>query len=244
MKCLIASDLHYNLRQLDWLLAQAPNFDLIIIAGDLLDIANVVEIDTQVLVVSKYLENIRKIVPVGVCSGNHDGDIKNAANEYVADWLQDIRQEKLYVDGDSFSLSGFTFSVFAWWDGPETRKEVEEQLKRESTKADPEKWIWIYHSPPQDSPTSWTGKKYFGDEYLNQYIEEYHPRIVFSGHVHYAPFREGGSWNDKINGTSVFNAGMQIGPEPAHLCFDLENDRLNWYSLMDMEQFVDLPRSL
>ena len=39
MKALIAADLHYNLRQYDWLLQAAAGYDLVIVAGDLLDLA-------------------------------------------------------------------------------------------------------------------------------------------------------------------------------------------------------------
>lgn len=38
MKILIVSDIHYSLKQFDWLLKVAHNFDLIVIAGDLLDV--------------------------------------------------------------------------------------------------------------------------------------------------------------------------------------------------------------
>ena len=37
MRCLVVADLHYSLPQFDWLLAAAPEFDVVIFAGDALD---------------------------------------------------------------------------------------------------------------------------------------------------------------------------------------------------------------
>ena len=38
MKGLLVSDIHYRLKQLDWLASVAPEFDLVVIAGDHLDV--------------------------------------------------------------------------------------------------------------------------------------------------------------------------------------------------------------
>ena len=39
MKCLLVSDLHYSLKQFDWVTDVAPSFDVVVIAGDHLDIS-------------------------------------------------------------------------------------------------------------------------------------------------------------------------------------------------------------
>ena len=38
MKMLFVADLHYALKQFDWLVANAANYDSLIIGGDLLDL--------------------------------------------------------------------------------------------------------------------------------------------------------------------------------------------------------------
>ena len=40
MKLLFVADLHYSLKQFDWLLAEAPKFDAVSIGGDLLDLSD------------------------------------------------------------------------------------------------------------------------------------------------------------------------------------------------------------
>lgn len=39
MKLLFVADLHYALKQFDWLVAEAGNYELVVIGGDLLDMA-------------------------------------------------------------------------------------------------------------------------------------------------------------------------------------------------------------
>jgi len=98
MKALIVADLHYSLRQFDWLLRVAPDYDLVIIAGDLLDIAGHCDLDVQIVVVTKYLARIARQTRLVTCSGNHDGDTRNEADEFIAEWLQDeLRDPQLVL---------------------------------------------------------------------------------------------------------------------------------------------------
>jgi predicted MPP superfamily phosphohydrolase len=101
MRILFVADLHYALRQFDWLTAKAGDYDLVIIGGDLLDLGSPLDFDVQIVVVEKYLHRIRQNTRLLVSSGNHDGDSRNAANESFAGWLRQSRAEGLFVDGDS-----------------------------------------------------------------------------------------------------------------------------------------------
>jgi len=96
--------------------------------------------------------------------------------------------------------------------------------------------IWVYHAPPDASPTSWTGARHYGDESLVAWIAQYHPAIVMCGHVHQSPFASKGSWIDRIDGTIVFNAGRQIGPVPAHVEIDTDAQIARWSSLAGDEE--------
>ena len=53
MRILAVSDLHYRLRQLDWLLATPPSVDAVTIAGDLLDVRSPVALDVQAVAVRR-----------------------------------------------------------------------------------------------------------------------------------------------------------------------------------------------
>ena len=58
MKCLLVSDLHYTLKQLDWVDRVATDFDVVIMAGDHLDIASAVALEAQIVVMLKYLARL------------------------------------------------------------------------------------------------------------------------------------------------------------------------------------------
>jgi Icc-related predicted phosphoesterase len=235
MKCLLVADLHYALKQYDWLLNAAPGFDVVIIAGDHLDLSSHVPRPAQIVVVLKYLQRLRALTTLMTCSGNHDLDAHTAEGEKTARWFSDIRNMGIPADGDSLMIDGTLFTICPWWDGPVTRAAVGAQLARDSVK-EKARWVWVYHAPPADSPTSWDGKRSFGDKELTQWIAEYRPDLVFSGHVHYAPVQPGGSWIDRIGSTWVFNAGYQLGPMPACVVIDTDEEAILWFSTTRLEQ--------
>jgi len=81
MRILLVSDLHYTLKQLDWLVTAAADHDVVVVAGDLLDIASRVEPDAQIAVVLEYLARMAAKTTVVVCSGNHDLNARNDLGE-------------------------------------------------------------------------------------------------------------------------------------------------------------------
>lgn len=229
MRLLFVADLHYTLKQFDWLLAQAGDYDLVAIGGDLLDLASPLDFDVQIAIVEKYLRLLREKTTLVVCSGNHDGDSRNRADESVAEWIRESRHPNLHTDGDGFDFQGLRVTVCPWWDGEVSRAEVEAQLARES-EVRGDRWIWIYHAPPEGSRTSWSGRRHFGDSHLRGWIEKYQPEMVLGGHIHNSPFYEEGSWIDRIGATWVFNPGKQIGPQPTTIVIDFEKGVAEWSS--------------
>ncbi len=121
---------------------------------------------------------------------------------------------------------------------PSSRPASPRQLAEAATKRG-KRWIWIHHAPPAKSPTSWGGDRYFGDVELLEWIEQYRPDMVLSGHVHQSPFVKDGSWVDRIGPTWVFNTGQQFGAPPAHIIIDTDADEALWFSSAG-NQFVRL----
>jgi len=227
---LFVADLHYTLKQFDWLDARAESFDVVVIGGDLLDLSLALDFDVQIVVVEKYLSRLRQKTRLVVSSGNHDGDGRNTANESVAQWIRASKADGLFVDGDNFEVKGVFVTICPWWDGPESRAELEAQLARDAREPH-RRWIWIHHAPPSGSPVCFTARGTGGDEFLRQWIERFTPDVVLSGHIHNAPFCAGGSWVDRIGKTWVFNPGRQIGPCPAHIDLDLDGMTAEWISI-------------
>lgn len=229
MRILHTADLHYALRQFDWVMANAAQFDLAVVAGDLLDLAGAVDLDVQEVVVRKYLQRLGAAGLVLATSGNHDIQQVNAAGERTAAWLEEAGAPTVLRDYDSFERDGVLFSLCSWWDGPETRALVERRLAEDAGRPR-QTWVWIHHNPPAGSPVAWTGKRDAGDPVVAGWIGELQPDIVLSGHIHNAPFYEGGGWHARCGRTWVFNPGKQPGPEPARVVIDLDRRKAEWSS--------------
>jgi Icc-related predicted phosphoesterase len=234
MRILLTSDLHYRLRQYDWLIAAASGFDAVVIAGDHIDGSLPVPSAVQIAALSATIAAVGKNSRVFVCSGNHDLDARCADGEKIADWLAPVRTAAVAVDGDTVRVDGALFTVCPWWDGPHARKRIERMLEEEAKRRNGP-WIWVHHAPPEGL-LSWTGKRHFGDAVLPSLIERFSPTAVLCGHIHEAPFRKGGSWIDRIGDTWLFNAGNQIGEVPARVEIDLAQKSARWISLAGVEE--------
>jgi predicted phosphodiesterase len=234
VRILLASDLHYTLPQLDWLVRVAPTFDLVVLAGDHLDISSPVPLDAQAIVLLRYMALLTAAAPLAVGSGNHDLTGPDARGEQAALWLPDARHAGVAIDGDSLRIGDTLITVCPWWDGPAGRAALEERLAADALRR-PARWIWVYHWPPLGSPTCWTGKRSYGDADVAGWIARHRPDFVLSGHVHEPPFKPAGAWADRIGDTWVFNAGRQIGPVPAHIVIDLAEGTAAWRSMMGDE---------
>jgi Icc-related predicted phosphoesterase len=243
LKILIVADFHYALPQFDWLLEAAPAYDLVILAGDLLDTNSLVDAGTQIVVVLKYLKRLRQITKILVCSGNHDIDAVGPDGEKHASWMNAVKRMAIAGDGDTLFVGDTMVTICPWWDGPLTQKAIGAQLEAASLlRSGP--WLWVYHAPPLDSPISWSGQRYYGDAALLGWIAQYAPDFVVSGHVHEAPFARNGSWADRIGDTWLFNAGRQIGPVPTTVVIDTEAGEAAWFSLEGAESVkLDVPLS-
>lgn len=234
MRILLVSDLHYTLPQLDWVVRASSAVDLVVIAGDCLDISSTVSLDTQSVVVLRYLSLLQASGRVAVSSGNHDLTGPDAQGEQAALWLQHARAAGVPTDGDSLLLGDTLVTICPWWDGPAGRAALDLQLAHDAARR-PARWIWVYHWPPMGSPTCWTGRRHYGDSDIGALIAQHRPDMMFSGHVHEPPFKPQGAWADRIGHTWVFNPGRQIGPVPAHIEIDLTAGTATWRSMMGQE---------
>lgn len=243
MKLLCTADLHYRLPQLDWLVEQAAEFDVVVVPGDLLQVVGAAPLEVQIVVVSKYLRQMSERALVLASSGNHDLDGPGETGEQATAWLRDLAADRLVVDGHSVDAEGVRFTVCPWWDGPETKRLVDEQLAAAAIDR-PGRWIWVYHSPPSDSPLCNTGERSFPDPDLAAWIDRWRPDLVICGHIHQAPWVAGGAWIDQRDSTWLINAGHQPGPMPAHVVIDLDpvsgQATAEWVALPDRD-LVDMP---
>jgi Icc-related predicted phosphoesterase len=238
MRILALADLHYALRQFDWVGEHLENFDLLVLAGDLLDLGSPVDLDVQEVVVEKYLRKFSSRRMLLTASGNHDLGEAPGDGERVAGWMESLRSPSLKPDYESYQSDDVLFTVCPWWEGPDTRARTERHLATDAVKPK-QTWIWLHHNPPLGTPVAWTGRKDAGDPVALEWIQRYQPDFVFSGHIHNAPFYAAGGWNTRIGRSVVFNAGKQPGGEPTRIILDLAKRRAEWNSV-ESDDILDL----
>src|SRR5688500_6307336 len=117
MRLLFVADLHYSLKQFDWLLEHAAAYDMVAIGGELVDLSSALDGDVQLSIVEMYRGLVHEKTQLVACSGNYDGDSRNAADDSVAGWLQAARGERMHVDGDGFDMGETRLTACPWWDG-------------------------------------------------------------------------------------------------------------------------------
>lgn len=227
MKILAVSDLHYSLRQFDWLVKHHRDHDLIVIAGDLMEQGSHVDKDIQATVMEQYFRRICQHTPLVVCSGNHDL-VSDGDGPPSADWLTDLIVPGLVVDLGHFANAHLRVLSLPWWESRHERERVAAWLKEDQSPQDARPVIWVHHAPPQGTRTSWNGKRDLGDATLVEWIKAYSPTLVLSGHVHNAPYYPQGSWIDHIGKTMIINGGRQTGDKPATIVIELDKGRVTW----------------
>ena len=234
MQILLVSDLHYRLRQFDWVYDVAPEYDVVIIAGDLLSLRSPVPVAAQAVAVSALIGRIAGRGRLLVASGNHDLDGRDASGEKSALWLSGTRADGLHVDGDSPLVDTTLFTVCPWWDGEQGRLALEARLEVDAGR-EKERWVWDYHAPPSGSPLAWDGRKEYGDDVLAAWIRRFRPDLVVTGHIHQAPFADGGGWADRVDGTWVLNPGHEPAHVPSHIVIDLAAETASWFASTERE---------
>ena len=242
MRCLVVADLHYALPQFDWLVAAADHFDAVVFAGDALDLASIVDIRAQIVVVKTYLALLAAKTRVMICSGNHDLEERSAEGEKIAAWIGTVRELGIAADGDDLLIGETLFSICPWCDGPLVKAAIQRQLESAAERR-AARWIWVHHAPPANSPVSWGGKRFFGDTELEGFIAHHRPAMVISGHVHQSPFIKDGSWFDRVGETWVFNTGRQPGRPPTYIVIDTDAEQAFWLAAGQAE-WIDLASPL
>ena len=165
MNLLLVADLHYTLKQFDWLVSVAADHDAVVIAGDLLEVGSVVPQGAQIVVVTEYLRRLSGITTVLVCSGNHDLDAELPGGERIAGWLVGLGVAEVVRDGQAVVIGDTLLSCFPWWEGAETRAAIAAQMASDAARRTGP-WIRIHHAPPSESPVSWGGRRSYGDRRL------------------------------------------------------------------------------
>jgi Icc-related predicted phosphoesterase len=248
MKILATSDLHNRRDWYDWLLKQAPKYDAVVIAGDLLDMAT--DIYPQVEFLGNWIHKFEKLgTHLLICCGNHDLNdalvsrlINGARGAEKLDvfmrhvvmcehWMDALAESapQCVVSGMVKSLPKLKNMVVSslFYDTQDdllnNRLMKKGAALRRKISLRP-LWIVLHHAPPVGE----VGDRDLGSPLLGDLIEEYQPHMVFCGHDHKTPF-DNHTCCDRVGLTYIFNPGhAPHNSYPCHIVIDTETMKYQW----------------
>jgi predicted MPP superfamily phosphohydrolase len=194
MKLLLTADLHFRLHWFRWLIDQTPGFDLICIAGDLLDIFRSETRVEQAREIRILVKELADIVPVAFCSGNHDnaGRLVLHDRASVYEWFIELGNHRnIITDGSTRKLENLIVTTIPYHC---SRQEKSIWLDRGSTirRQTAMSWIVLHHVPAK------SGLGVSGEEReASELLATYRPDYFVSGHDHAFPYTTGQSWKQK-----------------------------------------------
>jgi Icc-related predicted phosphoesterase len=228
MKILITADLHYQERWFRWLMTQAEGYDLICIAGDLLDMFSGDPKMAQARQVSSWIRELAKLSRVAICSGNHD----DAGRQIVADrapvneWLFALGKERnIITDGVTQTVDDLIVTTVPYHC---SKQQKSVWLERGSIlrRGRGSSWLVLHHAPPMGFPGS------IGEEReAAELLERYRPTYFVSGHSHQFPYLAERSWwtTYAIKGVHLLVPGQLLAaPFPNHIVLDTNSGQARW----------------
>ena len=238
VKLLLVSDLHCDRAKLDWIAERAAAFDVVAVAGDLLNIFIPADSAWQE---RRILEWKAHVLASGAaliwCSGNHDffHGVDSPILRASPQWMSDFEQG--FVDDGKTALlrtrsGNIAVTTIPW---PVTGADVAvgghsvpyvdyvARLLDEGKKLQGDyPWLVLFHEPPIET-------RLFVDyaveegRFARQLIEKWQPDWSLHGHIHESVDHPDGNFFDRLGQTVCFNAGQSPDrAEPHHIVLHVD----------------------
>jgi Calcineurin-like phosphoesterase len=254
VKLLLTADFHFHRPWFEWLLRVAERYDLVCIAGDLLDMSHPEGAVPQLIYVYEWMQMLTKLqVPIAICSGNHDlpgnrpilfpgVSIRKDKLPILGDfakhqrWLHALKMNHLVaVDDDSKIVrtrSGEAITVICL---PYAADGHVRPVKPATHPC-----LILHHEPP--AQTLIAGPK-GGSREFELFVARQQPTWTLSGHVHFTPGAEN-HFAQRIGRSLCFNCRQLphakfLPPEPNFIALDTKTgvaSWLHWVSLQRCEE--------
>jgi len=253
MNILYTSDLHSRQKWYQWILKQAPNYDLICIAGDLLDMFSDKNLLEQLYELYFWCQKMEKTgVPLALCSGNHDfaekmlehGDVSQAKQSVLKDeaFVNIFTGEGSYLNRlpgvicadqsnhifkNQLLISSCPYSFYDERVEGTTRKLLYDAFALKQKHQIP--WIILHHDPPEGAGISMAEHHIdSGSTSFGEWVRNLKPDITLSGHLHEAPLVHG-SCVDKVGKSFCFNCGHDSTASiPSYVELKLGKNRIDY----------------
>jgi len=226
MKIIITADLHYREQWFRWLSDRAVDYDLVCIAGDLLDMFCMEQRVLQTQTVSRWIRVLAKLTRVAICSGNHDdaGRQISVDRAPVYEWLGALGKEpNIITDGVTRVVNDLIVTTVPYHCSKE-QKSVWLDRGSSVRRQRGNRWLVLHHVPPRTGPDS-TGEEREAAELLRTY----RPGYFVSGHSHQYPYFEDSSWPQMMDGVRVLVPGQLMAAAfPNHIFLNTESGEFRW----------------
>jgi Calcineurin-like phosphoesterase len=238
MRLLLTAELGQNPRWFKWLDEGSKNYDLVVIAGDFIDVFRPEPVNAQILKAKAFLRSLAQHTRVAVSSGNHDtvDEVVPSPRGPVPMWMAGLDSiNTLLSDGRTSvirqRLIVTTLSYIANIDQKRSWLAEGAELRKKTNLP----WLVVHHHPPvfeggagpeevsagrllkEFGPTMWIGGRFF---------DQAHPR--------------GFTWMQTIDQSIVLNVsqtaaagGFREAAFPNHIVFDLERGTIQWNSSLE-----------
>jgi Calcineurin-like phosphoesterase len=181
--------------------------------------------------VRTLIRELADLVPVAICSGNHDnaGRLVPRDRASVYEWFIDLgTYRNVITDGSTRKLESLIVTTVPYHC---SREEKSICLDRGSTirKQTGMPWIVLHHVPAK------TGLGISGEELeASALLAAYRPDYFVSGHDHAFPYISGQSWSLKLGGSRLLVPGQLLSaPVPNYIKLDSESGKLSWHTASD-----------
>jgi hypothetical protein len=254
VKLLLTADFHFHRPWFEWLLRVADRYDLICIAGDLLDVSHPTGVVPQLIYVYEWMQMLMKLqVPIALCSGNHDlpgnlpillpgvsirKDKLPILGEFAKhkSWLRALKMNHLVtVDGDSKIVrtrSEESITVVCLPYAADGHIQPLDPAARPC--------LLLHHEPP--AQTMVADPKAGSREFALLVVRQ-QPTWTLSGHVHLTAGAEN-HFSQRIGQTWCFNCrqtppATKLPPEPNIINLDTKSREASWIHWVSPEKFEE-----
>lgn len=242
VKLLLVSDLHCDPAKLDWIAEHASAFDLVSVAGDLLNIFMPADSSWQEWMILKWKA---RVLASGAsliwCSGNHDffhgedSPILRASPQWMcgseSGFVDDgktallrTRSGTIAVTTIPWPVTGADVSVggrfVPYVDYVASLLEAGKKFQADYP------WLVLFHEPPLETRLCVDYAAMEG-RFARQLIEKWEPDWSLHGHVHESVANPDGDFFDRLGRTTCFNAGQSPEGDEPH-CIILHLDGCDW----------------
>ena len=157
--------------------------------------------------ITRLVRELADLIPVAVCSGNHDNAGRLASHDRasVYEWFIDLGTHRnIITDGSTRKLENLIVTAVPYHC---SRQEKSIWLDRGSTirKQTGTPWIILHHVPAK------TGSGISGEESeAAEVLAAYKPDYFVSGHDHAFPYATGQSWKQKLGKATLLVPGQLL----------------------------------